>query len=214
MNPAAIARARQGGYPAWSLRDTAPDLRARWFSADGKAFQVAEAIRSRVNFTVRNLIDGDEAFWRPGRFAVIFCRNVLMYLVPDTARLVVQRLAQALEPGGYLFLGHAETLRGLSTAFTLCHSHGTFYYRRADHAATRAGPVAVGHAATALPGGAGDGSGDPIAWIGAIGRSAQRVASLASSAGERKAAVPRRHSSGGPRRAGNADPGHRRADPP
>jgi len=139
---------------------------------------------------VRNLVDADDSFWRPGRFEVIFCRNVLMYLVPDTARQVVRRFARALVPGGYLFLGHAETLRGLSTDFTLCHSHGTFYYRRADVVATREGERAVGISATPAPGGAGRGNDDPIAWIGAISRSAQRVASLASSAGERSPAPP------------------------
>ncbi len=199
VNPAAIARARQGGYPAWSLRDTAPEARERWFSSDGKAFQLAEAIRGRVDFMVRNLVDADDSFWRPGRFELIFCRNVLMYLVPDTARLVVQRLAQSLVPGGYLFLGHAETLRGLSTAFTLCHSHGTFYYRRAGAGSPRAEVVAVGSAAPPLRRGAVTPNDDPIAWIGAIGRSAQRVATLASGAGEPAAAPP-------PASARRADP--------
>jgi chemotaxis protein methyltransferase CheR len=187
VNPAAIARARLGSYPAWSLRDTSPDLRERWFSASGKAFQLAESIRSRVDFTVRNLIDADDAFWRPGRFEVIFCRNVLMYLVPDTARLVVHRLAQALVPGGYLFLGHAETLRGLSTSFTLCHSHATFYYRRAGADASREVTMAGSSASTLPLRSAGMVVDDPIAWIGAIGRSAQRVATLANSAGDHRA---------------------------
>ncbi len=63
---------------------------------------------------------------------VIFCRNVIMYLAAECAQRLVQRIFRALRPGGYLFLGHAETLRGLSNAFSLEHTHGTFYYRRCD----------------------------------------------------------------------------------
>jgi chemotaxis protein methyltransferase CheR len=68
----------------------------------------------------------------PARYDVIFCRNVLMYFTPEHAADIVQRLARALLPGGFLFLGHAETLRGLSHGFHLRHTHGTFYYQRKD----------------------------------------------------------------------------------
>ena len=65
---------------------------------------------------------------------MIFCRNVLMYFSTDQRRAVIERFAQNLAPGGYLFLGHAETLTGLSDAFHLCHTHDTFYYRRKESA--------------------------------------------------------------------------------
>ena len=63
---------------------------------------------------------------------MVFCRNVLMYFSPETARGVVGRISQALLPRGYLFLGHAETLRGITPAFHLCHTHDTFYYQQRD----------------------------------------------------------------------------------
>jgi chemotaxis protein methyltransferase CheR len=53
-----------------------------------------------------------------------------MYFTPDRARRVIERFARALAPWGYLFLGSAESLRGLSDDFELCQSHGTFYYQR------------------------------------------------------------------------------------
>src|SRR5258708_33910547 len=52
-----------------------------------------------------------------------------MYFVQETAAAVVDRIQRALAPGGYLFLGHAETLRGLSQAFHLRRDSGTFYYQ-------------------------------------------------------------------------------------
>jgi chemotaxis protein methyltransferase CheR len=55
-----------------------------------------------------------------------------MYFSPETARGVVGRISQALLPRGYLFLGHAETLRGITPAFHLCHTHDTFYYQQRD----------------------------------------------------------------------------------
>jgi len=45
------------------------------------------------------------------QFDIIFCRNVMMYLIPDAVRAVVARLTRALAPAGFLFLSHAETLR-------------------------------------------------------------------------------------------------------
>jgi chemotaxis protein methyltransferase CheR len=61
---------------------------------------------------------------------VIFCRNVLMYFTPEGAQALVARLTRSLAPGGHLFLGHAETLRGLSNDYHLRHTHGAFYYQR------------------------------------------------------------------------------------
>ena len=69
---------------------------------------------------------------------VIFCRNAIMYRVPDLMKLVVERLAMALAPGGFLFLGHAESLRGLSHDFHLRHTHDTFYYQKRQVAETPA----------------------------------------------------------------------------
>ena len=61
---------------------------------------------------------------------MVFIRNVLMYFTAAQARAALARLERALVPGGYLFLGHAETLHGWSTGFALRHTHGTFYYQR------------------------------------------------------------------------------------
>jgi chemotaxis protein methyltransferase CheR len=77
---------------------------------------------------------------------VIFCRNVIMYFTEPRALDVLDRFAKALAPGGFLFLGHAETLRGRSSEFALCHTHGTFYYLRSSGA-----PLAAGTTAPIIP---------------------------------------------------------------
>lgn len=130
INPAMLQRAERATYSPWALRETPNVLQERYFHRNGKDSVLVESIRRMVAFEERNLLDPDPSFWRNGSFDVIFCRNVIMYLSPEVMRIVVGRLAGALAPGGYLFLGHAETLRGISQEFHLCHTHGTFYYQR------------------------------------------------------------------------------------
>ena len=130
LNPAVLDRAIRARYNSWALRETPPEVRDKWFRPDGQGLVVLDPlIRSAVNFEEGNLMDGAAQLWRSGAYDIIFCRNVLMYFAPDGMRAVVERLARALAPGGYLFLGHAETLRGISQDFHLRHSHDTFYYR-------------------------------------------------------------------------------------
>ncbi len=140
VNPSAIEMAQKGRYADWSLRSTPGDVRARYFRAEGRAVVLDPAIRAMVAFEERNLVEDDPRLLVDGAFDVVFCRNVLMYLRPEVARAIIGRVHRALSPGGYLFLGHAETLRGISEDFELCHSHRTFYYRRARDERSRSTP--------------------------------------------------------------------------
>ncbi len=128
INPSAVERARRGRYSTWSLRATPEDVQKRYFAADGRDYVLAKAIRDSVTFVEQNLV-GDDV-WLAESYDVVFCRNVLMYFTPAHAQRVIERLARALAPGGYLFLGYAENLRGISQDFELLHTHETFYYRR------------------------------------------------------------------------------------
>lgn len=131
VNPRALERARRGRYSSWALRETAADVAARWFTEEGRDFVLKDVVRSAVTFVEGNLVEPSDLL-RPNFFDVIFCRNVLMYFPPDRIRATVARLREALTPSGFLFLGHAETLRGISRDFHLRHTHGTFYYQRSD----------------------------------------------------------------------------------
>jgi chemotaxis protein methyltransferase CheR len=105
----ALAAARRATYPA--ARCAA--LPAAWLShyfmpePGGDALQVRPALRAQVAFSRLNLM---EPVSFPSRFPVIFCRNVMIYFDAETQELAAGKLAASLEPGGYLFIGHAESL--------------------------------------------------------------------------------------------------------
>lgn len=193
INPLALERARRARYSAWALRETAAQDRQRWFDADGRHFVVKDAARALVRFEQRNLVDDDPQFWQRDAFDVVFCRNVIMYFSPDQAQAVVARIARLLRADGFLFLGHAETLRGVSNDFHLRHTHGTFYYQRKDHVAERAGqPHAAAPHVKALPA---PGPPEDAAWVDIIQRASARVMALTAArveqtADTRRPAVP------------------------
>jgi chemotaxis protein methyltransferase CheR len=180
VNPAVLAKATQARYSAWSLRATSDDAKRRYFRADGPDFVLAPAIQKMVTFEERNLVDEDPLFWQSLACDVVFCRNVLMYFTPDKARDVVRRIGGALLPGGFFFLGHAETLRGLTQEFHLCHTHDTFYYRRRDASeavvatATWVGPSRkqAEDSLTAVVE-------STAPWVDVIQRASERIATLA-----------------------------------
>ncbi len=175
-NPAMIEKAARGRFSVWSLREMPADVERRWFRAEGRDVALDDAIRASATFEVRNLVEDDPDLWQPGAYDVIFCRNVMMYFTPEAARGVMTRIARALAPGGYLFLGHAETLRGLSHDFHLRHTHGAFYYQRKD-AAEQSHPLPDAARSTTAPApftvGESDGS-----WIDAIRRASERIQAL------------------------------------
>jgi chemotaxis protein methyltransferase CheR len=130
INQAMLAKAARGRYSAWALRETPATSQRRWFRNVGREFELEEGILAAVTFQEVNLAQENAELWAPESYDVIFCRNILMYFTQDSAQALVARLTRSLAPGGHLFLGHAETLRGLSNDYHLRHTHGTFYYQR------------------------------------------------------------------------------------
>ena len=192
VNPTVVKRAKEARYSTWSLRDTPPPIRQRYFETDGGQYVLVPEVRDMVRFEDRNLLDDAPELWQPDAFDIVFCRNVIMYFGAEAMRAAVARIARSLRPDGFLFMGHAETLRGISRAFHLCHTHETFYYqRKGTHDPTRISPEATSLAA--LPGGT---LPTPVAigldtsWIDVIQRASERVAKLATASGPREATQP------------------------
>ncbi len=177
VNPLMLEKAACARFSGWALRETSPEIQRRWFRQEGREVVLKEPARSAARFEARNLAREDFELWQPRSYDVVFCRNVIMYFTPESAQALVKRIARSLVPGGYLFLGHAETLRGLSQDFHLRHTHGTFYYQRkesAEYTTPRADtiPAASAVSVAAVLEGA-------DTWVETIHRAAERIQALA-----------------------------------
>ncbi|MFC4071279.1 CheR family methyltransferase [Actinoplanes subglobosus] len=125
-----LRRARAAVYSPWSLRDTPEDVRRRWFRPAEGGFRVADEVTATVRFVEHNVAADDPQLWHPARYDVIFCRNLLMYLTADTVAELIRRMTRALTDGGFLFLGHTDSLGSRPDGLELCHADGTVYYQR------------------------------------------------------------------------------------
>ncbi len=125
-----LATAQQAVYGASSFRATPDAMRERYFEpVAGSSWRVHEAIRRMCNFVHLNLLD-TARFGEIGAVDAIFCRNVLMYLSTQARRRVVEGFYEALAPGGYLLLGHSESLISVSTRFDLVNLTTDLVYRK------------------------------------------------------------------------------------
>lgn len=128
-----VAHARRGVYRESSLRVTTPLQRAMYFdettTAATSQWAVKDGIKTMSWFGHLNLLDPTKAS-TVGRADVIFCRNVLIYFDTLSRRKVIDSLYDRLVPGGYLLLGHSESLLNLSTAFELVHLTDDLVYRK------------------------------------------------------------------------------------
>ncbi|MBC8164766.1 MAG: protein-glutamate O-methyltransferase CheR [Bryobacteraceae bacterium] len=110
-----LAEAKKATYPEERFREMPRPLMQKYLLRGHDAshgwYQVKPEVRKLVEFSRLNLI---ESFSHPQPFPVIFCRNVMIYFDKATQERVVGRLTMALEPGGYLLIGHAESLSGIS----------------------------------------------------------------------------------------------------
>lgn len=123
-----IRDAQRATYDRFSMgRGIDDELRARYFVEDDDGWHLAERVKSRVSLRVFNLL---ESYAPLGRFDVIFCRNVLIYFSAATKEDVLRRLAQALNPGGYLVLGAAETAGSAADLLDLVRFASASAYRR------------------------------------------------------------------------------------
>jgi chemotaxis protein methyltransferase CheR len=103
--------------------------RERYFTSHANGYQLKPSVRQTVRFQQLNLL---KPFSGLGRFDIIFCRNVLIYFSDAVKRDIINRMADNLNPNGYLFLSSTETIPSEGSRFKTIHSHGTSYYQLAQ----------------------------------------------------------------------------------
>jgi chemotaxis protein methyltransferase CheR len=154
----ALGVARAGTYPGRALGGLSHEVVDRHFVRVGDdEYRVAPHVRKHVDFGYHNLIKEPYPLSLMGNWDVIFCRNVTIYFRLESTRRVVSNFYNSLNDGGYLFIGHSETLTSITDLFEPVEVGGVFLYRKSPHdrrwtGFSAAGPqVVTGAAAEALP---------------------------------------------------------------
>jgi chemotaxis protein methyltransferase CheR len=130
LSATAIGEARRGVFRDGSMRIIPDDFKARYFARDGDdSWRIDDRVRHMVEIEKLNLVD-TSGFERYAETDVVFCRNLLIYFGAKARRLVVDGFHAALRNGGYLLLGHAESLAARTTPFKLLHLRRDLIYQK------------------------------------------------------------------------------------
>jgi chemotaxis protein methyltransferase CheR len=122
--------ARAGTFSKRALMRLSPELIAKYFEAlPEEQWQIAAELRDSVSFTSVNLVQPDDTR-RHGQFDVIFCRNVLIYFDDASRRIAAENLYDNLLPGGFICLGHTETMSRISPLFSARRFADAIVYQR------------------------------------------------------------------------------------
>lgn len=122
--------ARAGGFGRRALMRLSPELIARYFrQLDEERWVILDDLRESVQFSRTNIVETNETRVQ-GQFDVIFCRNVLIYFDDESRRIAAENLYDNLLPGGYICLGHTESMSRISPLFEVCRYSDAIVYRR------------------------------------------------------------------------------------
>jgi chemotaxis protein methyltransferase CheR len=133
LNTERLDVARRGVYGARAVRNVEGEWLRRFFDPSGDQFQLKDDIRRSVRFQEGNLSSPGAL---PAGADIIVCKNVAIYFRAEATRRLVERLYDALNDGGYLLLGHSESLWQMESGFTLVEHDGVFCYRKEPRSRT------------------------------------------------------------------------------
>ena len=119
INQRVLHTARKGVYKKNAHRATSPEMLSRYFLDEGKGdYRIIDRVRELVSFSYVNLLDPYKTSLIRD-LDIIFCRNVIIYFDREAKRKVIESFSEKLREGGYLLLGHSESLINISNAFVL-----------------------------------------------------------------------------------------------
>ncbi len=128
INYSVLRAGQEGIYSENQMDSVDYSYRLRYFDKVGERYAVKKQLKELVHFDFHNL----KTQYLPRGNDAIFCRNVMMYFDQAEQRRLVEKFWRCLNPGGYLLLGHAESLRGLSDRFAMVHRNGGTGYQRIE----------------------------------------------------------------------------------
>jgi chemotaxis protein methyltransferase CheR len=129
INQRVLQAARKGLYRKNSFRATDGYFIKKYFTEENDLYRINDNVRKIVHFSHMNLLDPFKVKFM-GAVDIIFCRNVLIYFEKEARKKVIDNFYQRLVDGGYLLLGHAESLMNISTAFSLKHLKNDMVYQK------------------------------------------------------------------------------------
>jgi chemotaxis protein methyltransferase CheR len=147
INPAILATARNGTSNAWAIREVPEPYRGFFQQRGREQFELDESVRRMVKFVPHNLVHPPLSP-SEGRWDLVMCRNVFIYLARSQAAAALQRLSQALRLGGWLVLGASDLVYSLPPELEGDYERGRLVFRRAE---TTGRPVAGTRLACAAP---------------------------------------------------------------
>ncbi len=124
-----VSRAKKGVYGEYAFKTTPDEIKKRYFTQAPDGWKVKPTVAKLVNFQQMNLNDS-LALKRVARSHIVFCRNVIIYFDENMKKKVVSSFYDNLLPGGYLMLGHSETLHKVSSTFKPIYHPGTIAYKK------------------------------------------------------------------------------------
>ena len=129
ISRAVLSRARRGIYREASFREADEATRRRYFAEKDGLTRISDSVKRHVDFVHTNLMDASKVSLL-GTMDVILCRNVIIYFDLETKKCVMKMFHDKLRPGGYLLLGHSESLINVTSDFELKHLSRDLVYRR------------------------------------------------------------------------------------
>ena len=133
-----LQHARRGVYSKSSFRATEESYINRFFYEYDNGLKVTDDIREMVTISHLNLFDKTRMMML-GKMDIIFCRNVIIYFDLAAKKRVVEEFHQSLNDGGFLLLGHSESLMNVTTLFTLRHFKNDMIYQKPERPALGGG---------------------------------------------------------------------------
>jgi chemotaxis protein methyltransferase CheR len=119
INQRVLHTARKGVYKRSAHRVTSPEMLAKYFIEEEKGnYRIADRVRELVSFSYLNLLDPYKTSLI-SNMDIIFCRNVIIYFDKEAKKKVIESFYEKLRKGGFLLLGHSESLINISNAFAL-----------------------------------------------------------------------------------------------
>jgi chemotaxis protein methyltransferase CheR len=126
-----LEAARRGVYNDYTLRTTPEEIAARYFDMDNGQNKIKAEVKRLVSFGQINLRDRVQ-LKRVERSQVVFCRNVIIYFDDEMKKRVINAFYDNLLPGGYLIIGHSESLHNITRAFKPIHYPGAIIYQKEE----------------------------------------------------------------------------------